>query len=63
MWEIFVHPSNIFFSVSLCLMLLLGLVSEAAFAAQPYQVGQGVQLHWTPEQAHPLSAPAMAVDA
>ena len=34
------------------------MVSEAAFAAQPYQVGQGVQLHWTPEQAHPLSVPA-----
>ena len=32
------------------------MVSEAAFAAQPYQVGQGVQLHWTPEQAHPLSS-------
>lgn len=26
MWELFVHPSNLFFSVSLCLMLLLGLV-------------------------------------
>ena len=39
------------------------MVSEAAFAAQPYQVGQGVQLHWTPEQAHPLSAPAMAMAA
>eukprot|EP01030_Chromulinospumella_sphaerica_P001136 gene1136-1111_t len=34
------------------------MVSEAAFAAQPYQVGQGVQLHWTPEQAHPLSVAA-----
>ena len=34
---------------------------EAAFAAQPYQVGQGVQLHWTPDQAHPLSVPAPAV--
>jgi len=33
------------------------MVSEAAFAAQPYQVGQGVQLHWTPDQAHPLSSP------
>jgi putative spermidine/putrescine transport system ATP-binding protein len=32
------------------------MVSEAAFAAQPYQVGQGVQLHWTPDQAHPLSS-------
>jgi len=37
------------------------MVSEAAFAAQPYQVGQGVQLHWTPDQAHPLSVPAPAV--
>ncbi len=36
------------------------MVSEAAFAAQPYQVGQGVQLHWTPDQAHPLSQPAAA---
>lgn len=26
MWELFTHPSNIFFSVSLCLMLLLGMV-------------------------------------
>ncbi len=39
------------------------MVSEAAFAAQPYPVGQGVQLHWTPEQAHPVSAPAMAMAA
>ncbi len=39
------------------------MVSEAAFAAQPYQVGQGVQLHWTPDQAHPLSVPAMAMAA
>ena len=36
------------------------MVSEAAFAAQPYAVGQGVQLHWTPEQAHPLTPPAAA---
>ena len=36
------------------------MVSEAAFAAQPYRVGQGVQLHWTPDQAHPLSQPAVA---
>jgi len=36
------------------------MVSEAAFAAQPYQVGQGVQLHWTLDQAHPLSQPAVA---
>ena len=26
MWEIFTHSSNLFFSVSLCLMLLLGIV-------------------------------------
>lgn len=26
MWELFVHPSNLMFSVSLCLMLLLGVV-------------------------------------
>ncbi len=25
MWELFTHPSNLFFSVSLCLMLLLGV--------------------------------------
>jgi len=37
------------------------MVSEAAFAAQPYQVGQGVQLHWTPDQAHPLFAPTPAM--
>jgi len=37
------------------------MVPEAAFAAQPYQVGQGVQLHWTPDQAHPLSVPAPAM--
>ena len=37
------------------------MVSEATFAARPYQVGQGVQLHWTPDQAHPLSVPAPAV--
>ena len=33
MWEIFVHPSNIFFSVSLCLMLLLGLVEALLLIA------------------------------
>ncbi|MNY80893.1 hypothetical protein D3C86_2221610 [compost metagenome] len=37
------------------------MVSEAAFAAQPWQVGQPVQLHWTPDQAHPLSAPTPAL--
>ena len=37
------------------------MVSEAAFAARPWQVGQPVQLHWTPDQAHPLSAPAPAL--
>lgn len=37
------------------------MVSEAAFAARPYQVGQGVQLHWTPDQAHPLSVPVPAM--
>lgn len=26
MWELFIHPSNLFFSVSLCLMLLLGII-------------------------------------
>lgn len=39
------------------------MVSEAQFAAQPWQVGQPVQLHWTPDQAHPLSAPAPALAA
>jgi putative spermidine/putrescine transport system ATP-binding protein len=33
------------------------MVSEAAYAAAPYVVGQAVQLHWQPYQAHPLSAP------
>ena len=28
MWDLFVHPSNLFFSVSLCLMLLLGVVES-----------------------------------
>ena len=35
--------------------------TRAAFAAQPYTVGQAVQLHWTPEQAHPLSPQAVPV--
>ena len=26
MWELFTHPSNLFFSVSLCVMLLLGIL-------------------------------------
>ncbi|MEG1456739.1 MAG: TOBE domain-containing protein, partial [Comamonas sp.] len=39
------------------------MVAEAAFAARPWQVGQPVQLHWTPDQAHPLSAPALAMAA
>lgn len=35
------------------------LLSEAAFAARPWQPGQAVQLHWNPDQAHAL-APARA---
>jgi len=32
------------------------MVSEAAFAARPYALGEAVQLSWTPEAAHPLQA-------
>ena len=30
------------------------MVSEAAFAARPYALGEAVQLSWAPEAAHPL---------
>ncbi|MFT4243121.1 MAG: ABC transporter ATP-binding protein [Acidovorax sp.] len=32
------------------------MVPEAAFDAQPYTVGQAVQMHWMAGQAHPLAA-------
>ncbi|MCW5232186.1 ABC transporter ATP-binding protein [Verminephrobacter eiseniae] len=39
------------------------MLSEAAFAARPYPVGQAVQLHWSAGQAHPLRPPARAATA
>ncbi len=38
------------------------MVSESTYAAAPYVVGQAVQLHWQPGQAHPLSAPIPQAD-
>ena len=32
------------------------MLSEAQFAAQPFAVGNAVQLAWTPESAHALQA-------
>ena len=37
------------------------MVPEAAYAATPYGVGQAVQMHWLPQQAHPLAPLAAPV--
>ncbi|MDA8446600.1 ABC transporter ATP-binding protein [Paracidovorax valerianellae] len=34
------------------------MVSEDAYAARPYRVGDAVRLHWQPERAHPLEPTA-----
>ena len=38
------------------------MVTEAAYAAAPFAVGQPVQMYWRAAQAHPLSGPARVAD-
>ena len=61
MWEIFVHPSNIFFSVSLCLMLLLGLVEALLLIAGA--TTQGFLDQFIPDQLFEAQHPDLNLES
>ena len=61
MWEIFVHPSNIFFSVSLCLMLLLGLVEALLLIAGA--TTQGFFFFFIPDQLFEAQHPDLNLES
>lgn len=61
MWEIFIHPSNIFFSVSLCLMLFLGLVEALLLIAGA--TTQGFLDQFIPDQLFEAQHPDLNLDS
>lgn len=61
MWEIFIHPSNIFFSVSLCLMLLLGLVEALLLIAGA--TTQGFLDQFIPDQLFEAQHPDLNLES
>lgn len=61
MWELFIHPSNIFFSVSLCLMLLLGIVEALLLVAGASS--QGFLDQFVPDQLFEAQHPDLNLEA
>lgn len=60
MWELFIHPSNLFFSVSLCLMLLLGIVEALLLIAGA--TSQGFLDQFIPNQLFEAQHPDVNLD-
>lgn len=61
MWELFIHPSNLFFSVSLALMLLLGIVECLMLIAGASS--QGFLDQFVPDSLFDASHPDFNIDA
>lgn len=60
MWELFTHSSNIFFSVSLCLMLLLGMIELLMLIAGASS--QGFLDQFIPDQLFEAQHPDLSLD-
>ncbi|WP_171334486.1 YqiJ family protein [Acinetobacter stercoris] len=51
MWELITHPSNLIFSISICLVFLLGIVECLLLIAG--SSSQGILEQFVPDHAHP----------
>ena len=60
MWELFVHPSNLFFSVSICLMVLLGIVEVLLLVAGA--TTQGFLDQFVPDQLFEAQHPDIGLE-
>lgn len=61
MWELFIHPSNLFFSVSLCLMLFLGVAECLLLIAG--SSSQGFLDQFVPDQIIEAQHPDLNIQA
>ena len=61
MWELFTHPSNLFFSVSLCLMFLLGIVECLLLVLG--STSQGFLDQFVPDQLLEVQHPDVDINA